>query len=206
MSLSWLVGLHCSFGIGVPASHFDRFGAATPGRFFICVRFGHIHLEHLFAYDLADVGDIGAAGEFKFHLSQAGEPELQLAVEIQNTSGFYAERLNLAIGKTGEIFLLSCEALDIDGENSFVGKDNPISDGLIGLDDFLAGNKHRRDVGFIGGVGNWAQFHVAGILKVDHDYVLLFIFREHPGDYIGRCPNWTRKFISQTLQKELPQM
>ena len=34
-------GLHCSFGIGVPVSLFDRFGAPTPGRFFICVRFGH---------------------------------------------------------------------------------------------------------------------------------------------------------------------
>ena len=28
-------GLHCSFGIGVPVSLFDRFGAPTPGRFFI---------------------------------------------------------------------------------------------------------------------------------------------------------------------------
>ena len=44
-------------------------------------------LQNVLRYQAADAGGVGAAGELKAHLAEAGEPELKLAVEVEEAGG-----------------------------------------------------------------------------------------------------------------------
>ena len=91
---------------------FEWWGFEKPpeeGGFFVDLMYG---LENFFADHAANTGDICIGDKFKFGQAHAGEPELQLAVQINHAGSFNRERLDLAIRKTGKVLFLTSDALD----------------------------------------------------------------------------------------------
>lgn len=124
--------------------------------------------EDLFSDHAADAADIGIGDKFKFGKAQAGEPQLQLAVQIEGTGGFHGESLDFAVGKAGKVLFLSGNALDIDGKNALVGKDDAVAHAAERLDDLFTGNKHGLDQSEKVAVGDGLELQKGSVFKIDH--------------------------------------
>lgn len=141
--------------------------AARKGGFFV-LAYGSMGLEDLFSNHAADAGDIGIGDKFKFGKAQAGKPQLQLAVQIKGTGGFHGESLDFAVRKAGEVLFLSGNALNIDGKNALVGKDNAVAHAAERLDDLFAGNEHGLDQTGKVAVGDGLELQKGSVFKIDH--------------------------------------
>ena len=167
-----------------------RSGVAAPGRFSFCVRIGHNQirkrlriwviplsvaspgrictLQDVQGDHLANLCNVGIGGEFQLDLAEAGEPDLQLAVQIQDTGGLDGVGLNFAVGQGSEVLFLAGDALNIDCNDALVGEDNTVTDGLIGADDLLAGDKHGGDGGSKDVVVDGLELQKISVFEVEH--------------------------------------
>ena len=116
------------------------------------VRFGHRFLfQSVLGDAAADGNHIGSAGELKAHMAQRGEEQIQLGIQIEDTGGLHGEGHNVAVGHGGVILLFAGKALDVDGNDTLIGKDHIIADGGIAGNDFLAGDEQGGNVFFAAG-------------------------------------------------------
>lgn len=116
----------------------------------------------------AQTADIGSGGEFKADFPQTGEPQLQLTVQIHKACCFPGESLDFAVGKGGHVYFLSCNALDIDGNDPLVCEDNAVSDSLERLNDLFAGNQKRSNLVSENFAAYRCHFDECCVAEIDH--------------------------------------
>ena len=112
--------------------------------------------------------EVRAGQQLEADGAQAGEPQLELAVQIGQAGRLDGVSLDAAVGQDGEGFLHPCDPLHVDGDDPAGGKDHAVPDALEGLDDLLAGAEQRLDHPFELGVADGAQLEISGVFKVDH--------------------------------------
>ena len=124
----------------------------------------------------ADAGDIGAGDEFQLDAAEAGEPKLQLAVQIDHAGGLHGEGLNLAVGHGSEIHLLAGDALDVDDEDALVGEHNAVTNAFERGSDLLFFNEHAGNAICKLGVVDGLELQVFRVFKVDHGKAFFLIY------------------------------
>ena len=124
-------------------------------------------LQHFFGDHLADVGNVCRTDKLQLDASHTGEPQLQLAVQIKGTCGFYGKCLDLAIGQGSEVFLFAGDTLDVDGDDSQIGKDNTVAKALVRGNDFLSAHQDGRDRLFKSIVIDGTELHKRSVIKIN---------------------------------------
>ena len=84
--------------------------------------------EDVIADDVMKRDDIKSATNFEAHAADGADEEVDFAVEVEGAGSFDRKGLDFALGDRGVVDLFAGQALDISGDDAFVGKDDLIAD------------------------------------------------------------------------------
>lgn len=130
-------------------------------------------VEDAFADAAADLADVRPRRELELHLPHAAEPQVQLAVDVDDPGGLDLEGLYPVVGQDRDGLLLAREPLDVDGHQALVGEHQPVTPALVRVDDALALDEEPSQEVRVGVVAGLAQLQVLLVLEVDRALNLL---------------------------------
>ena len=126
--------------------------------------------EDVFADDAIKRDDIKLATDFEAHAADGANKKVDFAVEIEGAGSFDRKGLNFAIRNRGIVDLFASEALDIGGDDAFVGKDDLVADGFEDSEDCFAFNQKLVNGGNYLFGGDWGEFEQGIIGKINQVY------------------------------------
>jgi len=124
--------------------------------------------EDVFADDAIKRDDIEATANFEADATDGANEEVDFAVEIEGAGCFNRKGLDFAIRDRGIVDLFAGEALDVGGDDAFIGEDDLVTDGFEDSQDGFAINQKVINSGNHIFDRNRREFEQGVIRKINH--------------------------------------